>query len=232
MRIWCQWRAFPRIHGNTTRHRGQPSQDQSYPRHGTPSTSINEVQRLTGRIAALSRFISKSAKNGLPFFKILRKVKDFEWTEECQQAFEELKAYLAKLPLLVKPIPGDTLYLYLSSTSQTVSSVLVPEEDGAQTPIYYVSKVLSGVECRYPPIEKMALALVTTARKLPPVFLSYPVGVRNNTPLKQVLGRLEAPGRLVKWAIELSEYDISNLPRTTIKAKALADFVSEMTGTT
>ncbi|KAL0361753.1 UNVERIFIED_CONTAM: hypothetical protein Sradi_3859800 [Sesamum radiatum] len=62
-----------------------------------PPTNINEVQRLTGRIAALSRFISKSAENGLPFFKILRKVKNFEWTEECQQAFEDLKKYLAKL---------------------------------------------------------------------------------------------------------------------------------------
>ncbi|KAL0423476.1 UNVERIFIED_CONTAM: putative protein K02A2.6 [Sesamum radiatum] len=66
-----------------------------------PPTSINEVQRLTGRMAALSRFISKSVEKGLPFFKTLRKVKDFEWTEECQQTFEELKAYLAKLPLLL-----------------------------------------------------------------------------------------------------------------------------------
>ncbi|KAL0295391.1 UNVERIFIED_CONTAM: hypothetical protein Sangu_2509200 [Sesamum angustifolium] len=99
------------------------------------------------------------------------------------------------------------------------------------TPIYYVSKVLNGAGYRYPPIEKMALALVATARKLCPYFLSHPVRVRTNTPLKQVLGRPEASGRLVKWAIELSEYDISYLPQTTIKAQALADFVSEMTVT-
>ncbi|KAL0431289.1 UNVERIFIED_CONTAM: Transposon Ty3-I Gag-Pol polyprotein [Sesamum radiatum] len=90
-----------------------------------PPSSINEVQRLTGKIAALSRFISKSAEKGLPFFKTLRKVKNFEWTKECQQAFEYLKTYLAKLPLLVKPVPGDTLYLYISSIPQVVSSVLV-----------------------------------------------------------------------------------------------------------
>ncbi|KAL0446142.1 UNVERIFIED_CONTAM: Pro-Pol polyprotein [Sesamum latifolium] len=83
-----------------------------------PHTNVNEVQRLTGRIVTLSRFFSKSAEKGLPFFKTLRKVKDFKWTEECQRAFEELKAYLAKLPLLVKPLPGDTLYLYISSTSR------------------------------------------------------------------------------------------------------------------
>ncbi|KAL0456217.1 UNVERIFIED_CONTAM: hypothetical protein Slati_0960900 [Sesamum latifolium] len=93
-----------------------------------PPTNINEVQRLTGRIAALSRFISKFVEKGLPFFKTLRKVKNFEWTKECQQAFEDLKTYLAKLPLLVKPVTRDTLYLYISSTPQAVSSVLVREE--------------------------------------------------------------------------------------------------------
>ncbi|KAL0462247.1 UNVERIFIED_CONTAM: hypothetical protein Slati_0112300 [Sesamum latifolium] len=93
-----------------------------------PPTNIHEVQRLTGRIAALSRFISKFAEKGLPFFKTLRNVKNFEWTEECQRAFEDLNTYLAKLPLLVKPVPGDTLYLYISATSQAVSSVLVREE--------------------------------------------------------------------------------------------------------
>ncbi|KAK4382527.1 hypothetical protein Sango_2863800 [Sesamum angolense] len=86
-----------------------------------PPTNINEVQRLTGMMAALSRFISKSIEKGLPFFKILRKVKDFEWTEKCQQTFEYLKAYLAKPPLLVTPMPGDTLYLYMSSTPRLLA---------------------------------------------------------------------------------------------------------------
>ncbi|KAL0340339.1 UNVERIFIED_CONTAM: Transposon Ty3-G Gag-Pol polyprotein [Sesamum radiatum] len=152
-----RWRAFRRIHSNPTRHRGQPRQDQGYPRHGTP----HKYQRSTTtdrKNAALSRFISKSAEEGLPFFRTLRKVKNFEWMEKYQRAFEDLKAYLAKLPLLVNPIPGDTLYLYLSSTSQTVSSVLVREENSTQTPIYYFSKVLNGAECCYPSIEKIALA--------------------------------------------------------------------------
>ncbi|KAL0317332.1 UNVERIFIED_CONTAM: hypothetical protein Sangu_2147500 [Sesamum angustifolium] len=149
-------------------------------------------------MAALSRFISKSTKKGVPFFKAPRKVKDFEWTEECQRAFEELKVYLPKFPLLVKPILGDILYLYISSTSQAVSFLLVREEDGTQTPIYYVSEVLNRAECGYPSIEKMALALIITSRKLRPYFLSYLVAVGTNTPLKEVLGKPEVSGAISK----------------------------------
>ncbi|KAL0439207.1 UNVERIFIED_CONTAM: Retrovirus-related Pol polyprotein from transposon [Sesamum latifolium] len=85
---------------------------------------VNKVQRLTGTIAALSRFISKSAKKNLPFFKTLRKARTFEWDASCQRAFKELKKP-SRAPLLVKPSLGDTLYLYLSVTPQAVSSVLV-----------------------------------------------------------------------------------------------------------
>ncbi|KAL0448556.1 UNVERIFIED_CONTAM: hypothetical protein Slati_1412000 [Sesamum latifolium] len=79
-----------------------------------PPTNLNEVQRLAGRIAALSRFISRSVKQSLPFFKALRKNKNFVWNEECQWAFQDLKAYLADLHLPTKPTPGEPLYLYLA----------------------------------------------------------------------------------------------------------------------
>ena len=73
-----------------------------------------EVQQLTRRVAALSRFISKSAERCLPFFKVLRQAKGFFWSDECRQAFEDLKKYLASPPLLAKPKEAEVLYLYLT----------------------------------------------------------------------------------------------------------------------
>ncbi|KAL0423452.1 UNVERIFIED_CONTAM: hypothetical protein Sradi_0880000 [Sesamum radiatum] len=126
----------------------------------------------TGRIATWSRFISKAAEKTLPFFKVLRKTKNFDWDASYQQAFEELKKYLAGLPLLVKPAQGHILYLYLSVTPKAIGSVLVREEEGKQMPIYYVNKVLNGAKGRYAPIKKIALALVGTTRRLRPYFLT------------------------------------------------------------
>ncbi|KAL0400102.1 UNVERIFIED_CONTAM: hypothetical protein Sradi_2353500 [Sesamum radiatum] len=93
-------------------------------------TSVNEVQRLTGRIAALSRSFPRPQKKSLPFFKILRKAKTFEWDAPCQQAFEELKRYLEELPLLVKPSRGTpSTYTSLLPHKQSALSSLRKKEE-------------------------------------------------------------------------------------------------------
>ncbi|KAK3000301.1 hypothetical protein RJ639_020950 [Escallonia herrerae] len=107
--------------------------------------------------------MARSAERCLPFFKAIRKAKDFVWTDDCQKLFEELKMYLSSPPLLWNPLCGEDLFLYLSVTEVAVSDVLVREEDGVQKPIYYVSKVLQDVEIRYPKIDKIALALIISA---------------------------------------------------------------------
>ncbi|KAL0440299.1 UNVERIFIED_CONTAM: Ribonuclease HI [Sesamum latifolium] len=86
-------------------------------------------------------------------------------------------------------------------------------------------------EERYPQIEKLALALVTAARKLRPYFQSHPMVVLTNHSLKKILADPNISGRMVKWSIELSEHDIEYQPRPTIKAQSLVDFISELTGT-
>ncbi|XP_073025097.1 uncharacterized protein [Primulina eburnea] len=189
---------------------------------------VRDVQKLTGRIAALSRFISRSAHRSYPFFQILRKAQKFGWYENCEQAFQDLKKHLAELPVLAKPEPGEKLWVYLSATEVAVSSVLIKEEGTDQKPIYYVSHALRGAELRYSELEKIALALVMTARKLRPYFLSHPIVVLTNSPLGRIMTHADVSGRIVKWTVELGEYDIEYKPRATIKAQTLSDFLTEM----
>ena len=186
--------------------------------------NIKEVQSLTGRVAALNRFVSKATDKCLPFFKILRKA--FEWTEECQKAFQDLKVYLTTAPLLSPSILGEDLYLCLAVSPHAVSSVLVREEGKVQKPVYYTSRALRGAEGRYPLMEKLAFALITASRKLRHYFQAHVIIVMTDHPLKKVMNKLEATGRLIQWVIELSEFDIRYQPRNAIKAQALADFIA------
>ena len=75
-----------------------------------PPTRIKDVQKLTGSLAALNRFISRLAERALPFFKLLRRSGPFSWTEEAEQAFQELKQLLTSLPVLEAIEPGEILF--------------------------------------------------------------------------------------------------------------------------
>ncbi|GAA0163641.1 hypothetical protein LIER_19455 [Lithospermum erythrorhizon] len=152
----------------------------------TPN-SYKEVQKLTGCLAALNRFISKSGERNLPFFKNLRRIskEKFTWDEECKTAFEELKRYLGSPQLLSRPEPGEHLQLYLAISDVAVSSVLVREVDRVQRPIYYINHVLRDAEERCPTIDKAAFALIVSARKLKAYFESHPVQVMGLTIIKE-----------------------------------------------
>ena len=78
-------------------------------------------------------------------------------------------------------------------------------------------------------MEKLILALVTVARKLRPYFQAHTIEVPTEYPMKQVLHKPETSGRLMKWAIEMSEFDIRYKPKTAIKGQVLADFIMEST---
>ena len=127
----------------------------------------------------------------------------------------------------MKPVEGEPLYLYLAVTEYAISGALVREENKVQWLVYYISKRLVDAETRYPEMEKLALALVIATRKLRPYFHSHLVRVLTNYPLRQILQKLHALGRLLKWAIELSQFEIEFQPRPVIKGQALAGFIAE-----
>ncbi|XP_031111906.1 uncharacterized protein LOC116015878 [Ipomoea triloba] len=194
-----------------------------------PPGTLKELQRLTGRLAALNRFLSKSADRALPFFEAMKKREGFRWTEECQKSFDELKDYLQTPPLLSTSKEGEVLFLYLAASQKAVSSVLIREEERVQHPVYYVSRALKASKIRYTPLEKVVYALVITARKLVPYLQAHPIRVLTDQPLAGVLRNPKSSACLVKWAVELTQYGIEYHPHPSVKGQALADFIVECT---
>ncbi|GAA0162436.1 hypothetical protein LIER_18527 [Lithospermum erythrorhizon] len=139
----------------------------------------------------------------LPFFRKLRQASkdEFVWDDGCEKAFEELKDYLRSPKILTRPEGKEELQLYLAVTEGAMSSVLMREEAKVQKQIYYLKAY----------------------------FEAHPIVVVTEQPMKRILTNPAQTRRLTKWAIELSEFEITFVPRTGIKAQALANFIVECT---
>jgi hypothetical protein len=190
-------------------------------------TCIRDVQKLTGCMAALNRFISKLGEQGLPFFKLLKHQEKFVWTPEADQALDQLKDFLSKPPVLTAPRKVEQLLLYLAATTHVVER----QEDGhaypVQRPVYFVNEVLLESMARYQPVLKLLYVVLISLRKLRHYFQEYLISVVTDYPLGDILQNQDATGRISKWAVELGTLNIDFKPRTTIKSQALVDFIAE-----
>jgi ribonuclease HI len=136
-------------------------------------------------------------------------------------------------PVLVAPEEREPLLLYIATTHQVVSTVLVVKRSeegkahGVQRPVYFISEVLSPTRQRYPHYQKLAYSVFTTARKLRQYFAVHPIIVVNEAPLSNILNNPSATGCVSLWGIELSPMDITYEKRKAIKSQILPDFAAE-----
>jgi hypothetical protein len=165
-----------------------------------PPSTKKGAQRLTGILASLNRFISRSAERNLPFFEVLKSAKVFQWGPVQQRAFEELKQYLIDLTTLTPPTLGAPLLLYMTASHSAVSAALVQEKPEGQVkkqaPIYFVSEVLSLSKKNYTELEKVLYAVLMASRKLRHYFQAYNIIVPSSQPLKDIMRNREATGRV------------------------------------
>ena len=137
-----------------------------------PPRCKKDLMKLTGCMAALSRFISRLGDKGLPFFKLPRKSDKFEWNKEATLAFQQLKEFLTTPPVLTALKDGETLLLYIVATTHVVSTTLIIERDEpghvykVQRPVYFISEVLSESKLCYPQVQELLYAILITSRKL------------------------------------------------------------------
>jgi hypothetical protein len=189
-----------------------------------PSKSRKGAQRLTRRLASLNRFISRSAERNLPFFEVLKSVEVFQWGPTQQKAFEQLKQYLIELTTLTPPSSGALLLLYVADSHAVVSATLVQEkQDGQakkQVPVYFISEVLSPSKRNYTELEKVLYVVLMASRKLRHYFKSYHIIVPSAQPLKDIIRNREATRRVGKWDVELNEFTIDYVHKSSIQSQA------------
>ena len=228
MRLWRTSRHAPGLHSLPTWHRGQSRESLGHCENGADPRRQG-VQKVTGCLAALSRFISRLGERALPLYRLLKKADHFSWTPEAQ-ALDNLKRTLTTAPVLVPPQPTEPLLLYVAVMTQVVSAAVVverPEEGHAlpvQRPVYFISEVLSETKVRYPQIQKLIYAVIRTRRNLQHYFLGHPITVVSSFPLGEIIQSREATGRIAKWSVEVMSETLTYAPHMAIKVSRSGGF--------
>ena len=120
--------------------------------------------------------------------------------------------------------------MYLAAAFAAVSVVLLADRKGKQLPVHYVSRTLSEAERNYSPMEKLAVCLLHASRRIRRYFEAHPMTMITDQPIRQILSKAEASGKMAKYAMELGAYDITYIPRNAVKGQVLADFSYGNTG--
>ncbi|BFG25055.1 hypothetical protein CerSpe_113290 [Prunus speciosa] len=162
------------------------------------------------------------------FSPLLKKGKPYVWNKECQEAYSKIQQIITKLPTMRAPITGLPLKLYLAATNTAVGALLAQDDHkGEESPIYYVSRQLRGAETRYPKTELLCLALIYAAQRLGHYFLAHKLQlVVKSDPVRYLLTRPVLSGRLARWLLQLSEFDITCMTPRAIKGQAVIDMLA------
>nr|XP_027071941.1 uncharacterized protein LOC113696754 [Coffea arabica] len=153
-----------------------------------------------------------------------------DWNEDCQQAFDMIKNYLLNPPILVPPQPRRPLIMYLSILDEAIGCVLRQRDESGrkEQAIYYLSKKFTAYEANYSFLERSCCALAWVALKLRHYLLGYTMYlILRSDPLKYLLEKSMSTGRMAKWQMILSDF---NIIFTTQKAVKVEDMSEQYSG--
>ncbi|KAE8733240.1 Detected protein of unknown function [Hibiscus syriacus] len=194
-----------------------------------PPNTKKEVRGFLGRLNYISRFIYLLTDKCDPVFKLLRKNNPEVWNEECQETLDIIKKYLSNAPILVSPMPDKPLILYLTVFENSMGCVLGQHDESGrkEKAIYYLSKKFTDCEIRYPPIQKLCCALVWATRRLRQYMLYHTTWLISKLdPLKFLMESPALTGRMARWQMLLSEFDIVYVNQKAIKGSVIAAFLA------
>jgi hypothetical protein len=198
-----------------------------------PPTNLKELQSLHGKINFVRRFISNLSQKVLPFSPLLRIKKDhkFVWGDEQQKAFNEIKEYMKEPPVLLPPQLNRPFKLYVAADTQTIGSALIQEFEGKERVVAYLSQKLLDPEMRYSVAEKLCLCVYYSCTKFWHYLLNAECIVYSKFDvIKHMLSMPILNGRIGKWILALSEFELSIESAKAVKGHIIADFITEHRG--
>jgi ribonuclease HI len=195
-----------------------------------PPTNKTELQYLLGKINFIRRFILNLSEKVLPFSPLLKLKNDqeFKWGDIQQKAFEEIKEYMKSPSVLVPPQSGKPFMLYVAADNQTIGSALMQEFEEKERVVFNLSRRLLDPETRYSPIEKLCLCLYFPCTKLRHYLLSTECTVVSKADvIKHMLYMPILNGRMGKWILALSKFDLRFESAKAVKGQIIADFITQ-----
>ena len=151
------------------------------------------------------------------------------WTEDCQRAFDSIKEYLLEPPILIPPVEGRPLIMYLTILEDSMGCVLGQQDETGRKEhaVYYLSKKFTDCESRYSLLEKTCCALAWAARRLRQYMINHTTWlISKMDPIKYIFEKPALSGRIARWQMLLSEYDIEYHTQKAIKGSILADHLA------
>ncbi|KAA3455454.1 gag/pol polyprotein [Gossypium australe] len=164
-----------------------------------------------------------------PIFRLLKKHNPGVWDEESQKTFDKVKQYLSNAPMLTPPNPDKPLILYLTVLNNSMGCVLGQHDESRKKKkaIYYLSKKFTECKTRYSSIEKLCCALVWTTQRLRQYMLYHTTWLISKLyPLKYMMESITFNGRMARWQILLSEFDIIYVNQKAVKGSEIVNFLA------
>src|SRR3954469_20292434 len=188
-----------------------------------------QVRGFLGRLNYISRFISQMTATCGPIFKLLRKDQGVVWTEDCQNAFDSIKECLLEPPILIPLVEGRPLIMYLTVLEESMGCMLGQQDETGKKEhaIYYLSKKLKECEFRFFIFAKLCCALAWASKRLRQYMINNTTWlISKMDPIKYVFEKPALTGRIARWQMLLSEYDIEYRAQKAVKGSILADHLA------
>ncbi|XP_034549911.1 uncharacterized protein LOC117820296 [Notolabrus celidotus] len=176
--------------------------------------SVQEVRQFLGLASYYRRFVQDFAAVAEPLHELTKKYTQFQWTPECQAAFERLKHLLTTTPILGYPLDQGCMTLDTDASNVGIGAVLSQVQQGSERVLAYGSRKLSKTEQNYCTTWRELLAVVEFTSHFRQYLLGRPFIVRTDHSSLRWLTRMKEPeGQLARWLEKLSEYDFEIIHR-------------------